>query len=315
MNTDRIRLSKLCSEFLGVTEAEILSISRTAPRRYFVWSIPKRTGGERTVCHPAKELKPIQRFFQSEILPMFKVHDSATAYKRGSSIKINAMSHAHSRVIVKFDFANFFPSLTVNHWRRFLNVHAQDWTAADIEFSSNVMFWGAGGRAPNQLAIGSITSPQVSNILCFNIDFYLSRFSNSRGIVYTRYADDITFSSTENLDPYELRHQIVTATRAARFTSLELNAAKTVLAGNGTKRVVTGLIITPDGRISIGRDRKRLIRSMVERFNHNKEMTVTIPQLKGLIAFALDVEPEFVNSLERSFGKEIIDRILSRSGS
>ncbi|MDR5907870.1 retron St85 family RNA-directed DNA polymerase [Franzmannia qiaohouensis] len=306
----RKSLLSQCAAFVGMTEFEVSSIAKTAPQRYFVWTVEKRSGGRRVICHPAKELKPLQDFFSHEILMSIPVHPCATAYKKGSSIKINARMHVGSRVIAKFDFKDFFPSIKVRSWERFAKKNFLDWTDSDIEFSKNVLFWGAGKREPKQLAIGSKTSPAISNILCFDIDENLAHFAASHGMIYTRYADDLTFSTKGNLDVESIKLQIEQAAKHAKFIKPILNEKKIVLASNRTRRTVTGLNLTPDGKVSIGRDRKRLIRSMVEKRVHGKDFDGSSDRLKGLLAFSQDIEPDFVATLRRVFGSDNIDKIL-----
>lgn len=309
MENNRSLLNQ-CAEFVGMTEGEVASIARTGPRRYFVWTVDKRSGGKRIICHPAKELKPLQEFFAQKILFSLPVHPCATAYKKGSSIKINAHLHVGSRVIAKFDFRDFFPSIKVGNWDKFVRKSFPEWSSFDILFSKRVLFWGAGGREPRQLAIGSKTSPAISNAICFDIDEKLAKFSAFHGLTYTRYADDLTFSTKNRIDVVDIKKEIEKVISTADFTRLKINEDKIVIASKKTRRTVTGLNLTPDNKISIGRDRKRLIRSMVEKKVHGKSFEGSIDHLRGLLAFAQDIEPDFVATLRRVFGSDNIDSIL-----
>ena len=76
-------------------------------------------------------------------------------------------------------------------------------------------------------------------------------------------------------------------------------------------RKLTGLILSNQGKVSLGRDRKRLIRAMVHRFVLGKSTPNELDKLRGLIAFSHDVEPDFVNRLRQKFGSHQIDQIFN----
>ena len=86
------------------------------------------------------------------------------------------------------------------------------------------------------------------------------------------------------------------------YPRLTLNVAKTRLASKATLRRVTGLVIANDGTLSLGRDRKRLISAMVHHAITGKAEAFTVTHLAGLLSFAKDVEPSFVDALGQKYG-------------
>lgn len=300
-----------CAARLALTSGELLTIARTAPRRYFVWSIPKRSGkGDRIVCHPSRELKPIQEFFLDEILTGLPIHPAATAYVKGSSIKRNAEAHMSSRVILKLDFSNFFNSLTIDNWIMYTKDHFPTWNDLEIGFSGRVLFWGNGSYIPQCLAIGAPTSPMLSNALLFDIDVKLFAYAKRRKLVYTRYADDITFSSKGMIDRDIVTKYVRKALQHAKYTSIQLNEDKTLLASKKSARIVTGLVITNENKISLGRDRKRLISAMVHYASLGKITQQQLETLAGLLAFSKDVEPSFITRLGEKYSIEFVEGIM-----
>jgi RNA-directed DNA polymerase len=107
----RSDLVKALSGELGMLPIQLELIIRTAPLRYKVFTIPKRDGSPRTVAQPAREVKAIQRWLVNDLNTVLPVHQAATAYRKGTSIKINAAKHVQSNFILKMDFKNFFPSI------------------------------------------------------------------------------------------------------------------------------------------------------------------------------------------------------------
>jgi RNA-directed DNA polymerase len=103
-------LRRMSSE-LAMLPSHLARIIQTAPLRYKLFEIPKKSGGMREVAQPAREVKAIQRWIIREIGPSLPVHTCAMAYRDGLSILQNAEAHAASRFMLKLDFTSFFPSI------------------------------------------------------------------------------------------------------------------------------------------------------------------------------------------------------------
>ncbi|WP_439515434.1 retron St85 family RNA-directed DNA polymerase [Oceanibaculum nanhaiense] len=306
------KLIKECADDLALTFGELMSIVRTAPKRYYVWELDKRSGkGKRTVCHPARELKAVQYYFLRKVLVNLPVHPTAMAYVVGRSIKKNAEAHARSRVIMKLDFENFFNNLKVENWRQYSRECFPGWSNEELEFSCRILFWGAGTYDPKCLAIGAPTSPLMSNALMYDVDVKLVQYAENAGLSYTRYADDITFSSREWLNYDATLAAVRDALLTARYTNIQVNNEKTILVSDKSARRVTGLVITPENKISLGRDRKRLISAMVHHAYCGRLASEDQPKLAGLLAFAADVEPTFVERLRAKYPADLLKWILS----
>jgi RNA-directed DNA polymerase len=305
-------LIRTCALATGLTLNEVVKIAAIGPKRYKVYQIPKRSGGQRTICHPSRELKALQYVFLREILRDLPVHESATAYKSGSSIKQNAAVHASSRVILKLDFENFFPSIKVSDWKIFAQSKFPNWSKEDVEFSAYVLFWGAGNYVPNCLSIGAPTSPLISNSMLYKFDDIMSQYANGNGLCYTRYADDITISSKENLNKEEAVNAVKLALAELSSPAIQLNVAKTKLVSKSTSRRVTGLVLSNEGKVSLGRNRKRLIGAMVHHALTGKADPESLGHLAGLLSFATDIEPTFVDALHRKHGRQAIEALQLR---
>jgi RNA-directed DNA polymerase len=89
--------------------------------------------------------------------------------------------------------------------------------------------------------------------------------------------------------------------------TLRINEDKTVLATRRYRRQITGLVLTLDDRISIGRERKRELRAALHHFSLGKLSEKQIVHLAGLMAFVRDVEPEFFVRMEKAYGTAIFD--------
>jgi RNA-directed DNA polymerase len=296
---------------IGISEESVLEVIQDAPRRYKVYPIPKKGGGCRLIAQPARELKPIQRSITHLVLEKFPVHSSAMAYRKGVSIVDNARVHAGSWPILKLDFVSFFNSISAAAWRRFLSGQkVVEISRADIELTTNALFWGMGQRAPYCLSIGAPSSPLVSNIIMFEFDSNMHRFAKKHGIRYTRYADDITVSAKVFSDLLKFEKHLRSYISRNKTPALKVNEAKRAIFSAAERRLVTGLVLTPEGNVSLGRDRKREISALIHRHRLGQLDEEQLGYLHGMLAFALSSERAFVGRMRTKYGGDTIASIL-----
>jgi len=297
---------------IGLTVPDLIRIISTAPRRYKVYSIPKRHGGTRIIAQPSRELKVLQRLLLEKYLRRFPVHPAAMAYERGKNIYDNAAHHARNDVFLKPDFEAFFPSIKVADWRTFLrhdegNIFHPD----DIGVTARLLFWGAGKLEPQCLSIGAPTSPILSNILLFDFDSRLATAAAQHAVRYTRYADDITLSAASKESVIKFEKFIRREVTRMHSPKLTFNQSKRGIYTKSQRRMVTGLIITPVGEVSIGRERKRKISVLLHKFSLGELDDERIGNLKGLLGFTIANEPSFVDRMRTKYGHTVVNNALS----
>jgi RNA-directed DNA polymerase len=300
------------SSAVGVPTWTIVAAARKAPIKYKVYQIPKRSGtGMRTIAQPAKDTKVLQRWLVEHELSLLPVHGCTTAYRSGASIRENAQRHINSRYLFKADFSNFFASITDAHLEQHLRKYLPTrYSGEELRFISHVVLWRPNLASRRlELCIGAPSSPCISNTIMYDFDVQVSNYCDELGIVYSRYADDLTFSTTIpgllTGVPNVLRNLL----GALEYPRIRLNEDKSVFTSKKYRRTVTGLVLSSQGAVSLGRDRKRLIRAMVDHFRSGILDSAGVNNLRGLIAFAHDVEPEFVNRLAKRYGPEVIENI------
>lgn len=303
-------LAELAKEF-GLNEEDLERIIHTAPKRYKIFGIEKRHGGIRVIAQPSRELKAIQRYLVETKLKALPIHQSATGYVSGMNILQNAQLHRQNRVIMKLDFKDFFPSIKVKDWRYFVkNKKEPNIFSQDVELYSKIFFWGIKSIDPISLSIGAPSSPILSNILMYDLDVLLNAASTETRLVYSRYADDITVSGNNTEDIYEFEKLARRIIKNSKSPKLVFNDEKRGVYRRGQRRMVTGLVITPNEKISLGRERKRLISSMLHHVAVGRSDTDAMGHLKGLLGFCLANEPEFVDRMREKYGSQILDQVL-----
>jgi RNA-directed DNA polymerase len=306
-----VNLLEMIAIETGLSPSDADRIITTAPRRYKVYQIPKRSGGSRTIAQPSREVKLLQRLLIDQWLSKLPVHRAAMAYVNSKNIIDNARSHQRNRAILKLDFESFFPSIRVRDWKHFLSGQQLPWDGpGDSMRVSKILFWGQGARDPICLSIGAPTSPLISNLLMFELDTQFSEIANLLDVSYTRYADDITASARTIEQLNEFEKQVRRALRICKTPRLKINESKRGIYTSGRRRMVTGLILTPSGEVSIGRERKRKISTLLHLFGLGRLDVNQLGYLKGMLGFSIANEPNLVNRLRRKYGDEIVDRVL-----
>lgn len=287
-------LLKSLSIDLGMLPGQLLQIIQTSPLRYKVFTIPKRDGSPRVIAQPAREVKAIQRWMVKDLSPVLPLHLAATAYRPGASIKKNAAIHAESNFMLKMDFSNFFPSITFDDLVRHLSKNVSDrYDEVAIKLIARVSTWAPGRKPPLRLCIGAPSSPLLSNSILYEFDSQMSDLAATKQVTYTRYADDLTFSSKHREVLPEFTNLVAKVAASLEYPSLQVNTKKTVFASRSGRRVVTGVTLTSTHELSVGRERKRLIRSMYHRYLRGLLTADEIEKLQGLISFADNIEPGF----------------------
>jgi RNA-directed DNA polymerase len=296
-------------EATGLNEHDLRAIIRNAPIRYKRYTIKKRNGGDRTISQPASEVKALQRALLAGVLNNLQVHRCATAYRPGISILNNALPHARSGVIMKFDFKNFFPSIRARDWEKYCENVGLFEDPEDIQLSTKILFHQMKKSVVLRLAIGAPSSPHLSNILMRDFDEWITKAVTPAHVTYTRYADDLTFSAHRTGFLTGVKPALARAVREIKSPRLTINEDKTVVATNKYRRQVTGLILTNDGTVSIGHERKRNLRAAVHRCQLGLLNGAEEVKLAGLLAFVHAVEPDFLERLKQKYSEELINRI------
>jgi len=309
-------ITSYLSQTLYVAESDLEKFINTAPHRYKEYRIPKRNNkGFRLIAQPSAELKVMQLLAISKLQQSLPVHSSATAYCRQKSIKDNAIAHAKNAYLLKMDFKDFFhsirPSDLIKHYSRHIEKPNES-TAKQI---SKLFFWNPKRTSSLILSIGSPASPFISNTIMYQFDCMMSEHCTGKGITYTRYADDITFTTNIKGALFQIPEIVSTICASLDYPRLSVNSEKTVFSSKGKNRHITGITITNEGKISLGRHKKRKIKSLIFSHINNKLNATELRSLSGLLAHAKHIEPAFFYSLINKYGYLEISKITSHKPS
>ena len=238
---------------------------------YRVFAIRKRNGGKRFICVPELGLRAAQRWIHDHLLcspqALKGLSLNATAYKPGSSHLVNATRHVGADWVLKLDITRFFESISERQvYRVFRGLGYRALVAfcltrlctrilpeySDQRVRRRTKRWRPGRHRPFQsahvvghLPQGAPTSPMLANLVCVPLDSDIQKIALRDGLVYTRYADDMTLSGLlVNRDAaVKLISEISCIVGKYGFG---INSQKTTIAKNGGRKIVTGLSIEGD---------------------------------------------------------------------
>ncbi len=291
----------------GLSVSQLDRYAQTASKRYRVYTVEKRDGSPRRIEHPSREIKAIQRWLVRALISQLPVHQSATAYAKGMGIRCNAERHVESRYTVRLDFQAFFPSFRGGHVEAYLRATTMPegivLTEQDLTFVRMIVCRN------DVLTIGAPSSPGLTNAMMFSFDEALSDWCAQRNLIYTRYADDLFISASEAGRLADVEAEVERLAGSFVFGRLALNRDKTAHLSRKYHRSITGLVITPTGSISIGRDSKVQIKSAVHAYSKGKLDPGERGRAAGKVAFVKDVEPQFYDTLIRKYGRETVENL------
>ena len=214
-------------------------------QRYQTFSINKKSGGTRTIHAPVTGLKYILYSLNVILQCVYEPHKAATGFVSNKSIVDNAKPHVGKPFVYNIDLKDFFHSFDRN-WVKLgfmtapFDLKDNREPLAFLLASLCTHPFNIDGSTRIALPQGSPTSPVISNILCATLDRRLNGLAKKFGAIYTRYADDITFSSEGRIYQQGFFKELE---RIIKGQKLTINPKKTRLQTSAYRQEVTGLIV------------------------------------------------------------------------
>lgn len=291
-------------------------------KHYIHFQLPKKTGGFRLISAPMPQLKTAQHWILHNILQKVSVHEAAHGFLPEKNIVSNAQPHVGAKIVVNFDLKDFFPSInfprvkgvfrSLGYSEAIATIFSLICTAPDVEeveIDGKTYFVAVGER---HLPQGAPTSPFLTNILCKRLDKGLQTLAKNYDFTYTRYADDLTFSTSENDE--KLSDFINKVRYVVEKQGLTINESKTRILRKGRQQEVTGIVV--NDKISIDRKTLRKFRAVLHqaetkgleglRWGNSADL---IASLDGFANFVLMVDAE-----KGKLYKEQVGRIAEKHG-
>jgi RNA-directed DNA polymerase len=239
---------------------------------YVTFTVRKKGGGERTLSAPHRTLALAQRWVFDHIVSKLTAEPAAHGFLPGRGILTNARPHAGRRVVVNLDLQGFFPSIGWSRVRKVFERAGYSPAVATIlallctecprrtVVLDGCIYHVATGR--RGLPQGACTSPGLSNQVARRLDRRLTGLATKLGLTYTRYADDLTFSTGREEEPC-VGYLLARVRHIAKDEGFTVNESKTRVQRRNTAQMVTGLVV--NDRPGVRKKTVRQLRAILHR--------------------------------------------------
>lgn len=285
-------------------------------QKYKEFTVPKKSGGERLISSPIPKLKHVQSRLAehlsgclSEVELAEKVKPGCAlshGFKPDHSIITNAKNHVGRCWVFNVDLENFFPSINFGRVRGFFlkNRHfVLDPSSATL--LAQIICHN------NGLPQGSPTSPVISNLIASNLDISLNKLARRHRCTYTRYADDITFSTNRKEFSAEIALPVSDSKGAwvagdelryrIKKSGFLLNSSKTRMQFEWSRQDVTGLVV--NDKVNVPREYIKNVRSKCDYYvrgvpvfkkgsikGNIPDHPITAEHLRGMLGHILNIK-------------------------
>lgn len=298
------------AKYLGYNQSTLSYLLYIIPdeAKYIKWDLPKKGGGFRTIKSPTEKIKILQYRLAEKLTEYYCEYTKFTmahGFVVGRSIITNAKKHKNKRYVFNIDLKDFFPSINFGRVRGFFMKSKNFSLSAEVStILSQIICY------ENELPQGSPTSPIVSNLIGHMLDQRLVSLAKNSKCNYSRYVDDISFSTNQKIFPksigyldksgewkagVDLLHEI---SRCGFF----INDNKTSMQLKFSRQMVTGLVVNK--KINVTYEYYKHIRSCCyelfkngscyDRVKDNngqyKETKITLRQIEGRINYVYQIK-------------------------
>lgn len=315
-NTDTTKLTKLglphiqslddLSAAIGVSKYTLYQLSHHSDKYYKTYEVAKKSGGKRTISQPARKLKGLQSWILFTILNKMQVSPSCMGFRKGSSTLDNATPHVGAGTILNMDLQNFFPTVTAKQvFSIFRRIGFND-------LISNVFtnICTCDGRLPQ----GSPCSPYLANLATWTLDLRIQGYVGKRGISYTRYADDLSFSGP---NPSTVVKIIPMVKEIIEDENFVVNHKKTRVAGAARAKTVTGLVVNEES-VGIGKKKYKDLRAKIHHLTLPEEQKneKLLYHVSGWLSYLNSVDKarfekakKYIKGLSKKYPKTLVGRL------
>lgn len=258
-------------------------------RAYREFSIPKKSGGVRLISAPTGMLKDILTCLSRLLSSVYAPNANAMGFVPGRSVKTNAEAHLNRNYVLNIDLSDFFPSIGAETVEKSLTGLGVDGLVAQLVSTLCCYPKDTGAGKENVLPQGAPTSPVLSNIVCAKMDARLQGLADRFHLTYTRYADDITFSSNHNVygEEGEFFREL---RRIISDNGFRINEAKTRLLKRGMRQEVTGL--TVGEKVNVSRKWLKNLRAAIFQIERSRPKFKDIQQVTGRLNYLAMIKGE-----------------------
>lgn len=267
------------------------------------------------IFKPSIKLGKYLRFLNSFVFEYAKVNDDVVhSYRRGKNTYTAIVKHADSNYFFKTDIQDFFYCITIEDIKTILDSNLEYTPISDIgDYKNSILNLVS---VNNTLPVGLPTSPSITNTFLYAFDNALQTYCQEKGIVYTRYSDDIILSSEKKGDLDGISDIVSDHLKEYASSKLELNPSKTKYTHKGNKVKLLGIVILPSGKITVDIKDKRQLEILLHFYSNDKEKYFDFLKkhfgsksstVSGKLNYISTIDKSYLNKLRKKYGNFVVD--------
>lgn len=278
------------------------------------------SGKDKYIYMPSKELKLLHRYLNLFIFSSLPINDDVVfSYRENVNIQHAVYPHKFSKYFLLNDLKNFFTNIKRDNIKTLLVNNVEKIPVNFELYIEKILNLVC---IDDTLAIGFPTSPLISNSLLYEFDNNMFEFCQNIGVLYTRYADDLIFSADKKELLVKIEEHVPILLQQQYGNIFDINDRKTRKLDKSRQIKILGLVILPNGEVTIDRKIKNEIETMIFLFKYHADQwqdkvlqDSLLPQaIIGKVNFAKSVDPKYIDKLRKKYGSTTVDLFMRVKG-
>lgn len=273
---------------------------------------------DRKLFRTTPKLKKYLRFIDRVVLRYLAKEEAVVhSFVKEKNTLTAVKAHAQNKFFLLTDIKDFYPNISS---KDVTAIFKRDLDSIPIsDFVDHIETVVGMTTIDNVLPVGFPTSPQLSNAFLFEFDKALQAFCLENRLVYTRYADDIIVSGGSFEELAEMSDLVQALLHEHSSANMHLNIKKTHITQLGNKVKILGLVIMPNGKVTIDSKHKNKIETLLHFYGTDKEKFASMLQtmgsdgersLFGLLHYVRSIDPAYISKLQRKYGAYTVKSLM-----
>ena len=275
---------------------------------------------EKIIYEADPTLKTYHKFLNLFVLQWLKYNESCVySYRKGFNVSDAVKKHSAGKYFFQTDLNNFFGSLSTELVRKCIIQSIESIPISDtLQYVDRILDMIT---IDGWLPVGYSTSPLISNACLLEFDDLLENFCRDHGFTYTRYSDDIIISGG-NKELYNIKPAVEAILKQCFGDTLSLNSAKTKFNSIGNRVIILGMMILPNGSITIDSKLKNEIEVLLHFYTKdrekfldkiNTESNAALTKISGYLNYINTTDKIYLDKLRRKYGTSVVDMFVRGS--
>lgn len=275
---------------------------------------------QREVLVPEKKLRIYHSFLNLFVIEFLPINQEVVfSYRKGASAYDAVVKHAKSKHFFQTDISSFFLSINANLVGKVISEGEEFCPAEDVLVNLPRIIDLI--CIDNSLPMGFPCSAPMSNAVLLKFDNALNQYCVAHGLIYTRYSDDIIISAEDKESLVDIKSIVQNFLTQYGAAELKLNERKSKNFRVGGKIVILGLMILPNGKVTVDSKIKREVEVLLYRYSQGREAFLAAiekeedrvkAKITGYLNYINSVDQDYLDKLRRDFGATVIDTFLHR---